>query len=189
MSSRTNHQEAFTFHLQKRGPSTFVILITVALFSPVVLNSLFGTGLSPVLSDSMSPSFFAGDLLITGRAAVEQIAPGDVIVVQDDQSHVIFAHRVLTHEEVEGKFILKTAGDANPIADEKPVIVEAGVVLPKVLHRVPYAGTLLVYFSTTTGRALSVGLLFLAAILLLLKSLISRKHQPHKHQLRKTGNS
>jgi signal peptidase I len=137
----------------------------------------------------MSPNFSAGDLLITAPTAAEQIAPGDVIVVRDDQSHVTFAHRVLKHEEVEGKFILTTAGDANPTADEKPVIVETGVVLPKVLHRVPYAGTPLVYFSTSTGRALSVGLLFLAAILLFMQFSVSRKSQSRRRQLRETDNS
>jgi signal peptidase I len=177
MGNLMHHRAPSAFRFPKLGNMAFVAFITVALFSPVVLQSLFGTGLSPVLSNSMSPAFSAGDLLITVPVAADQIAPGDVIVVRDDQSYVTFAHRVLKRDKIGSTLKLITQGDANPAADEKPVVVDPAVTLPKVSQRVPFVGAPLVFFGTSLGRTISIGFLVLAGTLLLVQFRLNRKRQ------------
>jgi signal peptidase I len=165
------------FGRRKLGAIAFVLSISAALFAPILAQGLWGIGISPVLSDSMTPHMTSGDLVITGQAPAQEVGVGDIIVIRDEQTHATYAHRVLEVENGAQTISLLTGGDANARVDEKIVMVDAEVVLPQVKFVVPYAGAPLVFLGTSNGRLISVGLLITSALLLLTHSMYGRKHR------------
>ena len=75
------------------GIAIFTLFFTALFLAPSIATAGFGVGFSPVLSQSMSPTFNAGDLQITKMAPIRDVAVGDVILVRDEES---FANTLLT---------------------------------------------------------------------------------------------
>ena len=75
------------------GIALFTVFFTALLLAPSIATAGFGIGFSPVLSQSMSPAFNAGDLQITKMATIKNVSIGDVILVRDEES---FANTLLT---------------------------------------------------------------------------------------------
>lgn len=92
-----------------------------------------------VLSDSMKPTFRAGDLIVVGPVAAGRVQTGDVITFRDpDRGGRLVTHRV---KEVVGPAaspVFRTRGDANTVADAR--LVPAGDVVGHYACRVPYVG-------------------------------------------------
>lgn len=76
-------------------------------------------GIRPVVlrSGSMAPEMPTGALVLTVPVAAEQIAPGDVVTVQDPLVDRLVTHRVLTTEQVDGRWQATLQGDANSAPD------------------------------------------------------------------------
>ncbi len=110
-----------------------------------------GFGCSVVLSGSMEPELAVNDLVFIKET--QQIAPGDVVVFQDDGSLTI--HRVLT---VDGETVV-TKGDANNTADDPIHISQVKGVL---VGKLPFMGALVLLFK----QPVVVVLVLLGALLL-----------------------
>ena len=76
------------------GIAIFTLFFTALFLAPSIATAGFGVGFSPVLSQSMSPTFKAGDLQITKMAPIRDVAVGDVILVRDEESFATFSHRI-----------------------------------------------------------------------------------------------
>ena len=106
------------------------IFKTALLLSIVMCGTLGGYGLftiamgtsSPivvVVSGSMEPIMYRGDLLIIQARAGEDIQIGDIVVFQDTTYHPSgpVVHEIIEINEVDGEYEYITKGDNNPAPD------------------------------------------------------------------------
>lgn len=116
------------------------VLLAMAALAAVggaVLVVLLHIGFSPVLSPSMSPTFDAGDLVVTRQVATGDIRVGDVVVLpRPDADGERYAHRVVQLDE--GNVVV-TKGDNNPAADPQKLRITSADV-PLVIGHVPSIG-------------------------------------------------
>ena len=116
-----------------------------------------------VLSDSMSPTFGAGSMVVVHPADPESLAEGDIITFRDPARAVNSITHRITVINAGGGLTFTTRGDANNVDDSEPV--PAGNVIGKVTAAVPYAGYLVSWSRTRTGLLALVivpGLLIIA---------------------------
>ena len=150
--------------LKKKINHTY-LLITTALFivlliSPTIATAGFGIGFSPVLSESMRPSFSAGDLQITKLEPVKELVVGDIILVRDEESFATFSHRIALKEFNAGNYLITLKGDSNPTKDRAKVIIPTGINVPKVIGKVPEIGTYVNSLSGSTAKKTLIGSMF-----------------------------
>lgn len=105
-----------------------------------------------VLSGSMEPAIYPGDVVIIYEQEPEKYKIGDVVTYLDGQT--VFTHRIVGEEK--GNFILK--GDNNNTVDDTVAMEQ---LEGKVLFTVPKIGVAIVFFKKPAGMA------FLALLLLL----------------------
>jgi len=105
-----------------------------------------------VLSGSMEPAVYPGDVVIIREQAAEKYKIGDVASYLDGRT--IFTHRIVGEEN--GMFVLK--GDNNNTADDT---VRPEQFVGKVLLTIPRVGVAMVFLKRPAGMA------FLALLVLL----------------------
>jgi signal peptidase I len=110
-----------------------------------------------VLSDSMRPTFAAGDAVLTRSVPVEDIRPGMVVLAAPPGAAGTYAHRVVSVVTDGGAVIVRTKGDANPAPDAWQDVFTQPTV-PRVIGSAPKLGYLieLVRGRTTQRAALPV---------------------------------
>jgi signal peptidase len=127
----------------------------------------FGVGVSMVLTGSMEPEFYAGDLIVVTKA--DEYALRDIVVFQSGQSAVV--HRIV---EIDGDTCV-TQGDANNTADEP---IELSAIKGRVAFSIPKVGYVVSFIKRPIGTILLLG----CAILLFERS-FSKEKQEHKDKL------
>ena len=145
---------------------TLALALSVAI-SPAILTSQFGIGFSPILTGSMSPSAEPGDLYITKITTVSQLAIGDVIAINSQESGLFYSHRIVEIRNLNGLLRITTQGDANTTADRDLFIASKNAEVSRVIYRVPELGRPLVYLNTVQGRQSAASLLVVANLLAL----------------------
>ena len=91
------------------------ITLCVLLFA-VLSAQLFGIHRYLVVSGSMEPSLYAGDMVfVNSNVDFEDVQLGDVIIFQYEDMNII--HRVVDEAIIDGEKRLKTKGDNNKNAD------------------------------------------------------------------------
>uniref|UniRef100_A0A1B6KJ13 Signal peptidase complex catalytic subunit SEC11 n=1 Tax=Graphocephala atropunctata TaxID=36148 RepID=A0A1B6KJ13_9HEMI len=71
-----------------------------------------------VLSGSMEPAFYRGDLLLLTNPAGEPVRAGDIVVFRVTGKEIPIVHRVVrVHERENGTLKFLTKGDNNPVDD------------------------------------------------------------------------
>jgi signal peptidase I len=131
----------------------------VALTLPTIAHTVFGVGVSPVLTSSMVPWVEPGDVVITKVAPAAEVRTGDVIAAVQPDSQTAFAHRIVDVASVSGLLRLTTKGDANPTADVDPVMLSTGAQVQKAVGHVRWVGYPLAFLSSTQGQQLALTLL------------------------------
>lgn len=153
---------------RKRTLSTTLIYVLMGLLTLlIIINFYLGInkavthnpvpkvlGFSPliVLSGSMEPAIYPGDVIVIREQEAEKYQIGDIASYLDGQT--VFTHRIIGEEN--GQFILK--GDNNNIADD---LISPEQFVGKVLLIIPKVGLAIVFFKKPTGLA------FLALLVLL----------------------
>ena len=132
------------FYRSTRGLFSTVLLLLV-LFTPIVLNSVFGIAYSSVLSGSMRPVFNPGDVIITRETFASRLHIGEVAVFRNPTDGTLYSHRIIgtSHKDMSASFVTK--GDANPVADEDRVVVPLSAKIPRQIGRIPWLGWVIVY--------------------------------------------
>jgi len=86
-----------------------------------------------VMSGSMSPTLYPGDLVIVKVIKPEEIKVGDVLTVKPEEA--VYTHRVI--EKLEGEtYFFRLKGDANEEPD--PRLIEASQIIGKVFITFPF---------------------------------------------------
>lgn len=151
------------------GFAVAAALITLAVLARTDadgVSRVAGHPVLTVLSDSMSPTFRAGDLLVDRPASgsASGLAVGDTITFKTGTAGHLITHRIVAVDRSPaGAISFRTQGDANNAPDGEPVSPEQVVGIYST--HVPYAGYALQAVHTRTGLFLVI-VVPLAALLL-----------------------
>jgi len=102
----------------------------------------FAVGLFPmqpttIISGSMRPTLEVGDVVIVAKVSADTVKPGDIIQFREAEG-VTTVHRVVEIQEIEGKKVFITQGDANREPDANPVL--PANVVGKAVFSIPKVG-------------------------------------------------
>lgn len=115
----------------------FVTLLAVVLACAV---SIFRIGFTPVLTNSMSPTFQQGSVVITRPKDTEALKVGDVAILPlpgcNGQQYL---HRLIDVQRVGTMTLVKTQGDHNPLPDAWTLEVTSSHA-PVAVGSIPYVG-------------------------------------------------
>jgi len=101
----------------KKEISDTALYLIVGLILAFLLNLGMGYALGTekpvmaVVSGSMEPTFYKGDLVVVKGIDPREIGVGDVIVYDNPIRHIPVVHRVVGIEKEEGRFFFYTKGD------------------------------------------------------------------------------
>ena len=102
-----------------------IAAFTIAIGIPLLLSGVTGFNLWQGQGVSMQPTFFAGDFVITRDVPTEDLQPGDIVLFQEGEKHVM--HRVVSIQApADGEASLITRGDNNPADD--PAVPESAII-------------------------------------------------------------
>ncbi len=135
----------------------FKILSSLIILALIAASQLVGIHSFVVLTGSMEPKIYPGDVIIVGK--MNRYKQGDIIAFSTRGT--IIVHRIYGFE---GNHVI-TKGDANKYVD--PWKIEQSKILGKALLIIPYLGYPLILLSGLLGTYY-MGLLFLVSIILLL---------------------
>jgi signal peptidase len=128
------------------------------------------------LSGSMSPAIDTGSLALARTTPAADLRVGDVVTVPASNSTYV-THRIVRITHHDGVATLRLKGDANRHAD--PMVHEV-LEVPRVFAAVPYAGSVVAWFSRTPGVYVLAGYVVIA-----LGSLRRRREQLRREEPRR----
>ena len=154
----------------KRGTEIF---ISVVLWAVILLAALFAfttlatkdtnqvaslAGYTPltVASDSMSPTFRAGDLIIIRKCDPETLKEGDIVTFHTiiNNEFALNTHRITEIQDLGGARNYVTKGDNNLIADVH--MITDGDIVGKFVTRLPKFGKVVDFLSSSMGFLLVI---------------------------------
>ncbi len=150
-----------------------VLLVFAAVFAKTDehgVTRVAGHPVMTVLSDSMTPTFRAGDLLVEQPVGdrADRLAKGNVITFRAHEGvDELVTHRIIRVKTTPDGIAYRTQGDANNAADLTPVAPDQ--VVGVYSWRIPYGGYVLRAVQSQYGMFL---LIFLPALLLLFPVLL-----------------
>lgn len=144
---------------------SWVIILGVVAVLLVALVIPRSAGATPyaVLTGSMRPDYPPGALVVIRPVSEAEINEGDVITYQlESGKATVVTHRVVRHStNLKGEVLFNTQGDANEVADAKPV--KPVQIKGKLWYSVPYLG----YANTViTGKERDIILTIVVSLLL-----------------------
>ncbi len=113
--------------------------------------SILGLRLLSIQTNSMSPTFNEGDLIVSTKVKPDALRPDDIITYWTviDGERVLNTHRIETIYDGGGYLIFETKGDANTSVD--PLTVHERELVGQYKVRVPGIGKVFDYLQTGTG--------------------------------------
>jgi len=113
--------------------------------------SLFGYTPLSVQTDSMRPTFNAGDLIIIKKTDPATLKVGDIVTFHTiiENQYALNTHRIYEIEESDGIRRYVTKGDNNLGSDAN--IITNGDIVGKYVFRIPKLGKVMDFLSGSTG--------------------------------------
>jgi signal peptidase len=133
------------------------LVISTALFIYNTLKIITNTEgpITVVLSDSMAPGFWRGDILFLYHSS-RPVSVGEIIVYKIPGKEIPIVHRVLQiHQSAQGDGLILTKGDNNP-GDDRPIFYDADPtlhylteehIIGRVYGIIPYVGYVTIIMS------------------------------------------
>ena len=151
--------------------------LIAALFiaAPSVAHSQFGIGFSPILTGSMRPYAYPGDLFISKTTAASNLKVGDIILVTSQSTGVFYSHRIVSITKVNASLRIITKGDANAAPEATPFLVGSNELIPRSIARAKWIGRPLLYISSVQGRQAALALIVIANLIALVLFLFRKK--------------
>jgi len=112
---------------------TTVIAIAIIWFAA----GLFPIRPSTIISGSMRPTYEVGDVVFVAKVSPNIIQPGDILHYREAPG-ITAMHRVVEIQELDGRKVFITQGDANTEPDPNPVL--PGNVIGRALFSIPRVG-------------------------------------------------
>ncbi len=131
--------------------AAFFVFTTLATRNSDNVASIGGFTPLTVETDSMAPTFNAGDLIIIKKVDTSKLKEGDIITFHTiiENHYALNTHRIASIEEGTTYRSYVTKGDNNMIADQH-VISDADIV-GKYVVRLPGFGKLMDFLSSAPG--------------------------------------
>jgi len=146
-------------------------LVCGAIAACVVGRLLLGFGVSWVASDSMSPAFHRGDLVLTRLVDAAALQVGDVPVIVPPGESASYVHRIVALDTSAGAPVLRTRGDANGADDAWSARLTTPQA-PLVIGVAPGLGRLALLAQEPRSRALLVALIGLLVTALAVREVL-----------------
>jgi len=127
-------------------------LIVKSIVYPDEVPSFLGYKPFIVLSGSMEPEFYSGDLVLVREAVTSDLKVGDVISYKEGQS--VITHRILKVTEEQGTRQFITKGDHNNVSDRSPVTEDQ--VEGRYLFHVSKLGNFAIFMQTPIGMVIFI---------------------------------
>ena len=151
------------------------LLAALFIAAPSVAHSQFGIGFSPILTGSMRPYAYPGDLFISKTTKASNLKVGDIILVTSQSTGVFYSHRIVSLTKENGSIRIITKGDANAAPEATPFLVGTNELVPRSIARVKWIGRPLVYISSVQGRQAALALIVIANLIALILFLFRKK--------------
>ncbi|MCZ2256950.1 signal peptidase I [Sporosarcina sp. G11-34] len=148
----------------------FIFIAYQSFKHPDEVPSMFGYQSYAVLSNSMSPHFDTGDMVIIDKVDPYEINIHDVITFHQDGK--LITHRVTDIYEQDGKVSFATKGDNNNVGDDEAVSGDR--VIGQQVFQIPKMGYLMHFIKSPMGLFSLIALPLIGYLLLELYSLIKR---------------
>jgi len=131
--------------------AAFFSFATLATHDPNNVGSFLGYTPLSVNSDSMSPTFNSGDLIIIKKCDPNTLQVGDIITFHTiiENQYVLNTHRIQSIEDSNGIRFYKTKGDNNMIADLD--MVSNGDIVGQYVKRIPKLGKVMSFLQSKEG--------------------------------------
>lgn len=149
------------------------ILISIILWAVILLAALFAfttlatkddtnvanlAGFTPMIveTDSMAPTFRAGDLIFIRKTDVTALKEGDIITFHTiiNNEYALNTHRIDSIANLEGNRSYTTKGDNNEIADTH--VISDGDIVGKYVGKMPGLGKVMDFLSSSMGFLLII---------------------------------
>lgn len=143
--ARGRHRVDTRSGLRRAGSAVATLMFVLALLTLLGMTvgpRVLGYRTATMLTGSMAPGIEPGDLVVDTSEPVSEVAVGQIITYQIPvEDHRVESHRViwLGHDPA-GHVLIRTQGDANPIADPWTAQLGSGPVW-RVRGVVPLAGS------------------------------------------------
>jgi signal peptidase I len=126
------------------------MVLVGAAFAVCAAPTLLGYRVMAVNGGSMEPSIPLGSIAVTKLEAAQDVAMGDVILVNGEgDGKARFLHRVEQLREEDGQRLARTHGDANDEVDPEWVVLEGRI--PTLSWSMPLVGFLMTALLTPIG--------------------------------------
>ena len=137
----------------------WIIILVAALYAFTTLatredgsvSNIAGFTPLTVQSDSMSPTFSKGDLIVIQKCDTSKLEVGDIVTFHTiiDNEYALNTHRIAAIDEVNGMRSFTTKGDNNDVADTH--IISDGDIVGKYLFALPQMGKVMDFLSSSVG--------------------------------------
>lgn len=142
----------------------WVVILIAALFTFITMATRDETnvasiaGYTPmtVQSDSMAPTFYAGDMILIKACDPASLKVGDIVCFHTiiENKYALNTHRIAAIEDTNGYRTYTTKGDNNAVTDQH--IIADGDIVGKYVGKVSKLGTFMDFLSSSTGFLLVI---------------------------------
>ena len=149
------------------------VLFSILLWAVILMAALFAfttlatkdtnkvaslAGFTPlsVVTDSMSPTFRSGDLILIRKCDTDRLANGDIVTFHTiiNNEYTLNTHRIVEIQETNGLRSYVTKGDNNAIADVR--MISDGDIVGRYVGRLPGFGRVMDFLSSSLGFLLVI---------------------------------
>mmetsp|Transcript_8389 Transcript_8389/g.19748 ORF Transcript_8389/g.19748 Transcript_8389/m.19748 type:complete len:184 (-) Transcript_8389:101-652(-) len=130
-----------------------VVFSALMLWKGLMVFTLSESPVVVVLSGSMEPGFYRGDILFLTNYDDPPIGTGDVVVFQIQGRDIPIVHRVMnTHEKENGTLSILTKGDNNQVDDrglyaKKQLFIGKKEIMGRAQAFLPYVGMITIWLN------------------------------------------
>lgn len=132
------------------GVVGLAIVIAVVLAVPQAIGA---EASYVVLSDSMTPTFGSGDIVVVRSVSPSAVSPGDVITFEHPRPEAgqsnRTTHRVVAVNSSGGTYMYRTKGDANENVD--PLAIDESSLIGQLWFSIPYVGYMVMFAQSRLG--------------------------------------
>ncbi len=123
---------------KKENPMGWIAVLACCMVLVWFFAGLFPMYPVTIMSGSMEPVFYPGDVVMIEKAAADQVKVGDIVQYWSGDFYII--HRVIEVSKEKSELVYITKGDNNNVRDLKPV--KANQIRGRVVATVPKLGLL-----------------------------------------------
>ena len=164
--------------------SVVVVALVVVAMSVTVVPLLVGGRTMTVLSGSMVPALPVGSMVVDRPVNPTSLRIGDVVTYASNDelsgAGIDVTHRIIGIKQTAAGPVFTTKGDANNVADDRPV--SGSAIVGKVWFHVPYIGWARNVLLNRAGAIAVLGLGVLVVALAVLVRTMSPRRRDGRHR-------